>query len=161
MHEYNLISNDTRYQPHQNDNNMAFFWGKTGEILFSGWPGSRTGMYGLALVSVFAASVAVEWLAHRHHSMVMTVVRPPSSSNGVNVVSHQRGLAHALVHSLKVCLAFAAMLAIMSFNAGVFLAAVAGRAVGFLVFRSGIFENRGLVMPPYERASSGYDSMTN
>ena len=140
---------------------MTFFWGSNAQILFSGWPGSRTGMYGLALLSIFAASVAVEWLAHRHHVMVMAVVRPrgyATDSNGVNVnaVSHHGLAAHALVHALRAFLSYAAMLAVMSFNAGVFLAAVAGRAVGFLVFRSDVFGKRGSDMPPYERASSGF-----
>ncbi|OAY67780.1 Copper transporter 6, partial [Ananas comosus] len=42
---------------------MTFFWGKNSEILFSGWPGARGGMYALALIVVFLLAVLVEWTA--------------------------------------------------------------------------------------------------
>ncbi|URD77078.1 Copper transporter [Musa troglodytarum] len=64
---------------------MTFFWGKNSEILFAGWPGTRGGMYALAL---------------------------------------------------RVGLAYLGMIAIMSFNGGVLIVAVAGHALGFLLFGS-------------------------
>uniref|UniRef100_A0A0D3EUI6 Uncharacterized protein n=1 Tax=Oryza barthii TaxID=65489 RepID=A0A0D3EUI6_9ORYZ len=33
---------------------MTFFWGKNSEVLFTMWPGTRGGMYALALIFVFA-----------------------------------------------------------------------------------------------------------
>ncbi|KAF8010622.1 hypothetical protein BT93_J1427 [Corymbia citriodora subsp. variegata] len=105
---------------------MTFFWGTQAEILFSGWPGTRTGMYALAIVFVFVLCVLVEWLSH---SRLLVPAKPGVGS----------GIIRSLVHALRMGLAYLAMLALMSFNGGVFLAAVAGHAVGFLAFASGAF----------------------
>ncbi|KAI3760517.1 hypothetical protein L1987_50912 [Smallanthus sonchifolius] len=101
---------------------MTFYWGKDALILFKGWPGTNTGMYALALVFVFFLALLVEWLAHCN--LKMTKSDDASS-----------GLAQTLVYTLRVGLAFMVMLAIMSFNVGVFLAAVSGHALGFFFFR--------------------------
>uniref|UniRef100_A0A0D9V689 Copper transport protein n=1 Tax=Leersia perrieri TaxID=77586 RepID=A0A0D9V689_9ORYZ len=102
---------------------MTFYWGKNSEILFTGWPGASGGMYALALVAVFALAVFVEFL-------------------GSSSLARRRAAAAAAVHALRVGLAYLLMLALMSFNVGVLLAAVAGHAVGFLAFRAGLCGGR-------------------
>lgn len=118
---------------------MTFFWGKDGDILFSGWPGTRTGMYVLALVVTFALAVLVEFLSR---------CRLISEERG----GVARGLARTLAHAVRVGLAYLIMLALMSFNGGVFILAVLGHAVGFLIFGSGVFGKRESP-PPYVKAS--------
>lgn len=125
---------------HKTMMHMTFFWGKNAEILFSGWPGTRTGMYVLALVVVFVLSVLVEWLSH------CKLIKPGKSQVAA-------GLVQTLLHALRVGLAYMVMLAVMSFNAGVFLVAVAGHTVGFLLFGSRVFkksdtEKVGSDLPP-------------
>ncbi|XP_052184667.1 copper transporter 1-like [Diospyros lotus] len=105
---------------------MTFFWGKNAEILFSGWPGTDGGMYALALLVVFLLSFLVEWLAHWSFGK--------EGSNRVAV-----GVARTAVHAARVALAYIIMLAVMSFNVGVLLAAVAGHALGFFLFGSRVF----------------------
>ncbi|KAG8055252.1 hypothetical protein GUJ93_ZPchr0001g31947 [Zizania palustris] len=108
---------------------MTFYWGKNSEILFPGWPGASGGMYALAIVAVFALAVLHEFLG--------CIARGLESS-----AYYGRGLgrrraaaaARAGVHGVRVGVAYLLMLALMSFNAGVFLVAVAGHAVGFLAF---------------------------
>ncbi|XP_058755669.1 copper transporter 6-like [Vicia villosa] len=97
---------------------MTFFWGKDALILFDGWPGGNSGMYALALMIVFFMSVFIELLSHTR------IIKPGSNP----VVA---GLVQTLLHVLRVGLAYLVMLALMSFNGGVFLVAVLGHALGF------------------------------
>ncbi|XP_010685661.1 copper transporter 6-like [Beta vulgaris subsp. vulgaris] len=103
---------------------MTFYWGKNGEILFSGWPGTRTGMYILALVLVFLLALLVEWLAGSR--LVKTGDKGSLSC-----------VLRTLVHALRMGLAYILMLAVMSFNVGVFIVVIVGHALGYLVFGSG------------------------
>ncbi|MFS7903333.1 putative Ctr copper transporter [Helianthus anomalus] len=105
---------------------MAFFWGTNGEILFPGWPGSNTGMYLLVLIFIFILAFLVEFLSHANFA------RRGSTTAAV-------GLVQTVVHTLRTGLGYMVMLAVMSFNGGVFLAAVAGHALGFLVFGTWVF----------------------
>ncbi|XP_015575496.1 copper transporter 1 [Ricinus communis] len=115
---------------------MTFFWGENAEILFSGWPGARTGMYVLALIFVFVLSFLVEWLSHSR------LIKPGSP----HVTA---GLIQTLLHTMRVGLAYLVMLAVMSFNGGVFLVAVAGHCLGFLIFGSRVFKKT----PPAAKTS--------
>nr|ALX18472.1 Cu transporter [Elodea nuttallii] len=108
---------------------MTFFWGSHSEILFKGWPGTRGGMYALALVVVFLPGVLVEWvstwnLTGRGRSRLLN------------------GLSQTAVHALRMGLAYLLMLAVMSFNVGVLLVALAGHALGFLLFASAFCNKR-------------------
>ncbi|KAL8141021.1 hypothetical protein V2J09_007042 [Rumex salicifolius] len=103
---------------------MTFFWGKNTEVLFDGWPGRKgAAMYAACLAVVFFLAVLVEWLSN------CRLIKP-----GTHHVA--AGLTRTLMHTLRIGLAYLVMLAVMSFNGGVFLAAVAGHAVGFLIFGS-------------------------
>ncbi|OAY57802.1 copper transporter 1 [Manihot esculenta] len=106
---------------------MTFFWGKNAEILFDGWPGTRTGMYVLALIAVFFFAFLVEWLSH------CQLIKPGSTHLAA-------GLIQTFLHALRISLAYLVMLAVMSFNVGVLLVAVAGHTLGFLFFGSRAFK---------------------
>lgn len=107
---------------------MTFYWGKTGEILFSGWPGAGRSLfsYTVALFFVFLLAFTVEWLSHARITA--------SAANDVAA-----GLVQTAMYGVRVGLAFVVMLAVMSFNVGVLLAAVAGYSVGFLLYGSRVF----------------------
>ncbi|KAK2976445.1 hypothetical protein RJ640_015568 [Escallonia rubra] len=119
---------------------MTFFWGKNSEILFSGWPGTDSGMYALALVFVFFLAFIVEWLSHSRFIK--------QEANHVAA-----GLAQTLMHALRVGLAYLVMLAVMSFNAGVFIVAVAGHTLGFFFFGSRVFKKSPESVPPSGKTS--------
>ncbi|KAL1208475.1 Copper transporter 1 [Cardamine amara subsp. amara] len=110
---------------------MTFFWGKNTEVLFSGWPGTSSGMYALCLIFVFFLSVLTEWLAHS------SLLRGPTGDSA----NRSAGLIQTAVYTLRTGLAYLVMLAVMSFNAGVFLVALAGHGTGFLLFGSRTFRN--------------------
>ncbi|KAL6620516.1 hypothetical protein ACP70R_035655 [Stipagrostis hirtigluma subsp. patula] len=98
----------------------AFYWGIEPEILFPGWPGARGGVsYAVALAAVFALALLLELLAGCRG-------RPESP----------RVTAASAVHALRVGVAYLLMLALMSFDGGVLVAAVAGHAAGFLAVRA-------------------------
>ncbi|VYS53634.1 unnamed protein product [Arabidopsis thaliana] len=128
---------------HTNSNmimmHMTFFWGKNTEILFSGWPGTSLGMYVLCLIVVFLLAVIVEWLAHS------------SILRGRDSTSRAKGLVQTAVYTLKTGFAYLVMLAVMSFNGGVFIVAIAGFAVGFMLFGSTAFKNPSDDEKPFEQ----------
>lgn len=105
---------------------MTFYWGKNAEILFHGWPGTHTFMYIISLVLVFLTAFCIEALS-----------RSRLVKEGRNAVVS--GLLLTVLHTLRMGLAYLVMLAVMSFNGGVFIAAVAGHALGFMVFATRIF----------------------
>ncbi|KAJ0083746.1 hypothetical protein Patl1_31337 [Pistacia atlantica] len=108
---------------HSMMSHMTFFWGKNAEIIFSGRPGTSSGMYLLALIFVFVLCILIEWLSH------CKLIK--SSFNHVAA-----GLIQTSLYALRIALACLVMLALMSFNEGVFLIAVAVDALGFLLFGS-------------------------
>lgn len=87
-------------------------------------------MYALALVIVFALAVLAEWLSH------CELINPEANE----VVA---GVMQTAMYSVRSGLDYMVMLAVMSFNGGVFLAAVVGRAVGFLLYGSRTFRKPG------------------
>lgn len=109
---------------------MAFYWGHKTEILFPGWPGSNSTMYVVALLFVFALAVVVEWLGN------CKLIEP-----GANRVA--TGMFKTALHSVRAGLAYMVILAVMSFNGGIFIAAILGHAVGFLLFGSRVFKKSG------------------
>ncbi|XP_055831258.1 copper transporter 1-like [Solanum dulcamara] len=120
---------------------MTFFWGKNTEILFSDWPGyDNLGMYILALVIVFFVAIFVEFLSHSNYI------------NKSNVDHMTAGLLQTTLYGLRIGLAYVVMLAVMSFNGGVFLVAIVGHSLGFMVFGSRVFKKsssgKNLDLPP-------------
>ncbi|XP_010520243.1 PREDICTED: copper transporter 3 [Tarenaya hassleriana] len=108
---------------------MTFFWGKDTEVLFDGWPGrDNLGMYWLCLAVIFLLAAASEWLSR------CRLLRPGGSPLG-------GGLAQTAVYTVRTGLSYLVMLAVMSFNGGVFLAAMAGFGLGFFVFGSRAFRS--------------------
>ncbi|KAK8935409.1 Copper transporter 1 [Platanthera zijinensis] len=117
---------------HDSTTHGAFFWSKHAEILFTGWPGSRgLAVYLLALFLVAAAAAAAEFLA----SFIRILSPRPTAGPGQRFLA---GIAGAAVHALRMGLLYLVMLAVMSFNVGVLIAAVAGHALGFMVQGSGL-----------------------
>ncbi|KAK6144606.1 hypothetical protein DH2020_021426 [Rehmannia glutinosa] len=117
---------------------MTFFWGKNTEILFDGWPGyDHLGMYLLALAVVFLLAVATEWFSHCN---VLRETSSPAASRLLRTL-----IVGILTNRRRIGLAYLVMLAVMSFNAGVFLVAVAGYGVGFYFFGSRDFNKQAAV----------------
>ncbi|KAF5737203.1 hypothetical protein HS088_TW13G00081 [Tripterygium wilfordii] len=108
----------------------SFYWGHTTQVLFSGWPGSNKAMYAVALIFVFSLAVLVEGFSHSD------VVKP-----GVNRVA--KVLFEGGMCGVRAGLAYLVILAVASFNGGVFIAAVLGHAVGRVLFGGRVFGKSG------------------
>ncbi|CAI9098340.1 OLC1v1034969C1 [Oldenlandia corymbosa var. corymbosa] len=102
---------------------MSFFWGKDVTVLFPGWPGHRLGIYILALIFVFFLAFAVE---------VLSYSPSPAKAGASPVVA---SLVFAVIYAFRMALAYMVMLAVMSFNLGVFIVAVAGHAAGYFLVK--------------------------
>lgn len=115
---------------HHHPFHTAFYWGKEAQFLFSGWPDNNSGMYALALIFVFALAILVEFLAN------LNLVKP--GANRVATVFFQTGF-----HAIRAGFAYLVVLAVMSYNGGVFIAAVLGHAVGYVIFGSRLAKKDG------------------
>ncbi|KAL6133223.1 hypothetical protein ACLB2K_065460 [Fragaria x ananassa] len=105
---------------------MNFYWGRNVTILFPKWPGNdqhNPDMYILALFFVFAMAFAMEALS------VWPTIKPGGSAVAT-------GLTQASLYAIRVSLGYFVMLAVMSYNIGIFMAAVAGHTVGFFVAKT-------------------------
>ncbi|KAI6675162.1 hypothetical protein NL676_003068 [Syzygium grande] len=118
---------------------MTFFWGHDAEVLFDRWPGTDPKMYAVSLAVVFAMAALVE---------LLSACRLRSGSKG-NVAA---GVLRTILFTVRCGLNFLVMLAVMSFNGGIFLAAVGGHALGFLVFGSRVSKMSGGLPSVPERA---------
>ncbi|CAK9323309.1 unnamed protein product [Citrullus colocynthis] len=99
----------------------SLYWGHQAQVLFTGWPGTNSGMYALAVIFVFVLAVLVEWLNSCNFMK-------QKAENVWTVV------LQTAIHAVRTGLSYMVMLAVMSFNGGIFLAAVGGHAVGFVLF---------------------------
>lgn len=102
---------------------MSFYWGKDATVLFHGWPGKSVGMYILAIVFVFLLAMAIEVLSNQ------PLIKPGTSP----LVG---GLMQAFVQFFRISFVYMVMLAVMSFNGGIFIAAVVGHTLGFFIAKS-------------------------
>ncbi|KGN54324.1 copper transporter 2 [Cucumis sativus] len=101
---------------------MSFYWGKDAVILFPRWPKESLGLYILAFFFIFLLAFAVEFLSHT----------PPNKLGKSPLASAS---VQAFVYAFRTGLAYLVMLAVMSFNIGIFIAAVAGHTLGFFVVK--------------------------
>ncbi|GMI84692.1 hypothetical protein HRI_002138500 [Hibiscus trionum] len=116
---------------------MSFYWGKDVTLLFSGWPESKSGMYVLALIFVLFLGAVVEIL-----TMLPAAVKP-----GTKPILG--AFIQTSVHVVRMCFAYMVMLSVMSYNGGIFVAAILGHGVGFFVVKF-----RGLAMETGQQEDS-------
>lgn len=99
----------------------SFWVGTNVMVLFPGWPGNYSLLdYYLALLLVFVLSFL---------STTPRMIRVTSARCFPMFL-----LLHAFKHGLEKCLFYLVVLCVVTFNVGVFLAAMAGHAVGYFMY---------------------------
>ncbi|KAK6120311.1 hypothetical protein DH2020_046002 [Rehmannia glutinosa] len=93
------------------------------DVKLADWPDNSSGMYALALILVFTLAVLVEFLSN------LNLVKP--GSNRVGTIFFQAGIS-----AIRAGFGYMVILSVMSYNGGVFIAAVLGHAVGYVAFGS-------------------------
>ncbi|KAG8375772.1 hypothetical protein BUALT_Bualt10G0135100 [Buddleja alternifolia] len=127
---------------------MTFYWGIRATILFDSWKTDSYLNYFLSLFACFLFSVFYQYMEDRRLRIKQfSVSKAPEPSSSVNtplLFSKFGGrnwsasrFAVAILFGINSAIGYFLMLAVMSFNAGVFIAVVVGLAVGYLLFRSG------------------------
>ncbi|CAL9099556.1 unnamed protein product [Musa acuminata var. zebrina] len=126
---------------------MTFYWGKKVTILFDSWRTDSWAGYLLSLIALFAVAAFYQYMEDRRVRFKIIARSKPSPTPGIGapfllpVAASRLGpparFASAILFGVNSAIGYLLMLAIMSFNAGVFIAVVVGLAVGYLFFRSG------------------------
>ncbi|KAM7276671.1 hypothetical protein ACFE04_018537 [Oxalis oulophora] len=123
---------------------MTLYWGKEVTLLFDSWKTNSWTSYGLSLLACFLFSTFYQYLEdHRlKYKTTLSSSSSPSTNNrtpllGVRARINAVRVNSAVMFGFNAAIGYFLMLAIMSFNGGVFLAIVLGLSVGYFVFRSG------------------------
>ncbi|KAI4377511.1 hypothetical protein MLD38_015121 [Melastoma candidum] len=133
---------------------MTFYWSKEVTLLFSTWTTTTPLNYSLSLLACFLASLLFHLLDSLRIRLSLSSSPSPSDVNPVTRPlllgfsrkdwagvggnpSKWKPLAESALFGINAGLGYMLMLAVMSFNGGVFLSVVAGLSLGYLFFRSG------------------------
>jgi copper transporter 1 len=142
---------------------MTFYWGTSATILFDGWRTSAWTGYLLSLLALFLAAAFYQYLeAFRIRLKLLSGAKaealpPPAGSDAARAPLLGPGLpggrwsakvATAALFGVNAGIGYLLMLAVMSFNGGVFIAVVVGLAAGYLAFRSSDGEDLVVVDNP-------------
>ncbi|CAN1167422.1 Copper transporter 5 [Linum perenne] len=127
---------------------MTMYWGIKVTILFDSWKTDSLFSYLLTLLACLLFSTFYQYMEDRRlrfkAAALSSSSQSPPSVNAPLLLRKLSGnplqpakLAGALLFGINSAIGYFLMLAIMSFNAGVFIAIVLGLTIGYLVFRSG------------------------
>ncbi|KAK4419891.1 Copper transporter 5.1 [Sesamum alatum] len=123
---------------------MTFYWGRRVTILFDSWKTDSWLSYFLSLFACFLFSVFYQYMEDCR--LRLKTSPPPSAGAAAPLLLSKMGgarnwsasrFAGAILFGVNAGIGYLLMLAIMSFNGGVFVAVVVGLGVGYLVFRGG------------------------
>ncbi|KAK8941748.1 Copper transporter 5.1 [Platanthera guangdongensis] len=125
---------------------MTFYWGKSVTILVDSWRTDSWISYLLSLIALFLASAFYQYLEDRRVRLKLLSKSNPSSVEAPLFAGSAGGrstarIAASALFGVNAAIGYLLMLAVMSFNGGVFLATVFGLALGYHAFRSGAEED--------------------
>ncbi|CAI9293849.1 unnamed protein product [Lactuca saligna] len=131
---------------------MTFYWGTSVTLLFDSWKTDSLFSYSLTLIACLLFSVFYQYMEDRRlRFKLLSSSTVSNNTDGavdatplLNNKIFARGgrwsvgrFTGSVLFGINSALGYFLMLAIMSFNGGVFVAIVVGLAIGYLLFRSG------------------------
>ncbi|KAL5698307.1 hypothetical protein ACHQM5_029364 [Ranunculus cassubicifolius] len=125
---------------------MTFYWGKNVTILFDSWKTDSYISYIISLFTLFLFSIFYQYMEDRRLRLKILSTTKNKSSNSSSIETPLLSrfgknkavkYATALMFGVNSAVGYFLMLAIMSFNWGVFIAVILGLSLGYLFFRCG------------------------
>ncbi|XP_076909125.1 copper transporter 5.1-like [Bidens hawaiensis] len=126
---------------------MTFYWGRTVTLLFDSWKTDTWLSYALTLLACFIFSIFYQYMEDRRLRFKLLSTSKASAVDSTSLLNKKvfaggnrwtvGRIAGSALFGINSALGYFLMLAVMSFNGGVFVAIVVGLAVGYLLFRSG------------------------
>lgn len=128
---------------------MTFYWSNQVTLLVDSWRTNSWTSYVLTLLACLVASAFYQYLEDLRLRLKLASTGKPSSPAQIEAPLLQKKFAGfrgkwsaarvggAALFGVNSAIGYLLMLAIMSFNGGVFVAVVLGLTVGYLLFRSG------------------------
>lgn len=123
---------------------MTLYWGKEVTLLFDSWKTDSWTSYALSLLACLVVAAFYQYLENlRIRLKLVAGERRPSPVPDIqtpllrwnNAVQRNR-VAESVLFGVNYAIGYLLMLAIMSFNGGVFVAIVVGLTLGYFFFRS-------------------------
>ena len=126
---------------------MTFYWSRYVTLLIDSWKTDSWTSYGLSLLACFIVSAFYQYLEDRRIRLKLvsaTGGSPPAAASPIEAPLLQPKLgrwsaarfAGSALFGINSAIGYLIMLAVMSFNGGVFVAIVVGLAIGYLLFRN-------------------------
>lgn len=126
---------------------MTFYWSNEVTLLVDSWQTKSWTGYSLTLLACLIASAFYQYMEDRRVRLKLVSSGKPSTQietpllqgkifGGAGKWSAAR-IGGAVLFGVNSAIGYLLMLAVMSFNGGIFVAIVLGLAVGYLLFRSG------------------------
>ncbi|PHT46328.1 Copper transporter 5.1 [Capsicum baccatum] len=133
---------------------MTFYWGKKVTLLFDFWRTDSWTSYAIALLACFIFSLFYQYMEDRRQRFRILSINskrnypqppPPPAVNAPLLYTfpsvggkwNSARFATAILFGVNSAIGYMLMLAVMSFNGGVFIAVVVGLGIGYLFFRNG------------------------
>ncbi|KAK4274531.1 hypothetical protein QN277_017736 [Acacia crassicarpa] len=126
---------------------MTFYWGYKVTLLIDSWKTRSWTGYALSLLACLLVSAFYQYLENRRIRLKLILSSKPSQTLQIRTPLLQSNLdgekarlgvklAGAILFGVNSAIGYLLMLAIMSFNGGVFIAIVVGLAIGYFFFSS-------------------------
>lgn len=129
---------------------MTFYWSKEVTLLIDAWKTTTWTSYSLTLLACFIVPAFYQYLEDLRVRLRIASSAGKAASSDPNETPLLRAklagaggkfsvvkLAGAVIFTVNSAIGYLLMLAVMSYNGGVFVAIVLGLAIGYLFFRSG------------------------